>query len=212
MTEAEWLACADPRLQLIFLERRATDRKARLFACGVGRCIFPYLGDERSRRVVEVAEKHADGLATETELAAAREAALEAKRGAASHAVSWLGDHFPWQAARMTVASIQQVQTDGTARDWSGHVAARSRSLLRCVFGNPFQSSALDRACLEWNDRTVVRLAQGIYNDRAFDRLPVLADALEEAGGHDAEILGHCRSQGPHVRGCWVVDLLLGNE
>jgi hypothetical protein len=212
MTEAEWLACTDPRLQLVFLEGKATDRKARLFACGVGRCMLPYLGDERSRRVVEVAEKHADGLATGTELAAAREAALDAKRGAASHIVSWLGDRFPWQAARMTVVSIQQVQTDGTARDWSSNVAARSRSLLHCVFGNPFKSSALDPSWLDWNGSTVVKLAQGIYDDRAFDRLPVLADALEEAGCHDADILGHCRHPGPHVRGCWVVDLLTGRN
>jgi hypothetical protein len=58
----------------------------------------------------------------------------------------------------------------------------------------------------------VVRLAQGIYEDRAFDRLPVLADALEEAGCDNAEILSHCRGPGPHVRGCWAVDLSLGKE
>ena len=57
---------------------------------------------------------------------------------------------------------------------------------------------------------TVVQLAQSIYDDRAFDRLPILADALEEAGCTDAAILDHCRGPGPHVRGCWAVDLLLG--
>jgi hypothetical protein len=54
----------------------------------------------------------------------------------------------------------------------------------------------------------VVALGQAIYHDRAFDRLPILADALEEAGRRDAEILTHCRGPGPHVRGCWVVDLV----
>ena len=58
----------------------------------------------------------------------------------------------------------------------------------------------------------MVKLAQGIYDDRAFDRMPVLADALEEAGCYDADILAHCRQPGEHVRGCWVVDLLLGKE
>jgi hypothetical protein len=58
----------------------------------------------------------------------------------------------------------------------------------------------------------VARLARGIYDDRAFDRLPILADALEDAGCHDTAILDHCRQPGPHVRGCWVVDLLLGKE
>jgi hypothetical protein len=65
---------------------------------------------------------------------------------------------------------------------------------------------------LVWNDGTVVKLAQGIYDDRAFDRLPVLADALEEAGCDNAEILSHLRGSGPHVRGCWAVDLLTGRS
>jgi hypothetical protein len=59
---------------------------------------------------------------------------------------------------------------------------------------------------------TVQQLAESIYSDRAFDRLQVLADALEEAGCDNADILAHCRSPGPHVRGCWVVDLILGKS
>jgi predicted component of type VI protein secretion system len=65
---------------------------------------------------------------------------------------------------------------------------------------------------LDWNDKTVRKIAQAINNDQAFDRLPILADALEEAGCTDPAILDHCRGPGPHVRGCWVVDLLLGKE
>src|SRR5437762_722095 len=61
-------------------------------------------------------------------------------------------------------------------------------------------------------DGIIPRLAQAVYEERAFERLPVLADALEEAGCTDAAILDHCRSPGPHARGCWVVDLLLGRE
>jgi hypothetical protein len=59
---------------------------------------------------------------------------------------------------------------------------------------------------------SVISLAKAAYTDRAFDRLPILADALEEAGCTDAEVLAHCRGEGPHVRGCWVVDLILGKE
>ncbi len=81
--------------------------------------------------------------------------------------------------------------------------------LVRDIFGNPFRPVALDPAWLAWNDGTVPKLAQAIYDERAFDRLPLLADALEDAGCTDAEILAHCRGPGPHVRGCWVVDLLL---
>ncbi len=63
-----------------------------------------------------------------------------------------------------------------------------------------------------WNDATIPKVAQAIYDDRAFDRLPILADALEDAGCDNADLLTHCRSGGEHVRGCWVVDLLLGKS
>ena len=82
--------------------------------------------------------------------------------------------------------------------------------LVREVFGNPFRAVSVPPVCRAWNSGTMVKLAQAIYDDRAFDRLPVLADALEESGCTDPVILDHCRSGGEHVRGCWVVDLLLG--
>jgi hypothetical protein len=67
-------------------------------------------------------------------------------------------------------------------------------------------------AVLEWSDRTIRKISAAIYEDRAFEGLPVLSDALEEAGCTDSDILTHCWGPGPHVRGCWVVDLLLGKE
>ena len=84
--------------------------------------------------------------------------------------------------------------------------------MLRCIFGNPFRPVTINPAWLTWNDGTVQKVAQGIYVERAFDRLPILADALEEAGCTSQEILNHCRQPGEHVRGCWVVDLVLGKE
>jgi hypothetical protein len=78
---------------------------------------------------------------------------------------------------------------------------------LRDIFGNPFRTVAIDPS---WLTSTVVSLAEGIYTDRAFDRLTILADALQDAGCDDPDILDHCRGPGPHVRGCWVVDLVLG--
>jgi len=79
--------------------------------------------------------------------------------------------------------------------------------------GNPFRPAPhIDPAWLAGNGGTVPKLARAIYDERAFDRLPVLADALEDAGCTDADILTHCRSGGEHVRGCWVVDLLLGKD
>ncbi len=79
--------------------------------------------------------------------------------------------------------------------------------LLRCVFGNPFRAVAFADS---WRSETAHALATGIYAERAFDRLPILADALEETGCDHPDILAHCRGPGPHVRGCWVVDLVLG--
>jgi hypothetical protein len=91
--------------------------------------------------------------------------------------------------------------------------------LLRDIFGNPFRPVTIPPAWLTWNDATVVRLAQAAYDERHMPagtldhgRLAVLTDALEEAGCTDAEILGHLRGTGPHVRGCWAVDLLLRKE
>ena len=85
--------------------------------------------------------------------------------------------------------------------------------LLRDMFGPlPFRPVTVEPAWLAWNAGTVVKLAQTIYGNRAFDRMPILADALEDAGCHDADILGHCRQPGSHVRGCWVVDLLTGRS
>src|SRR5262249_20625661 len=81
--------------------------------------------------------------------------------------------------------------------------------LLRCVFGNPFQPLALH---LAWRTSDVLRLAEGIYAERTFDGFPILADAAEEAGCTDARLLGHLRGPGPHVRGCWALDLILSKD
>jgi hypothetical protein len=82
-------------------------------------------------------------------------------------------------------------------------------SILHDVVGNPFQPASLEP---HWITENVVGLALAIYDERCFDRMPILADALMDAGCFDDEILNHCRSEGPHVRCCWVVDLLLGKE
>jgi hypothetical protein len=85
-------------------------------------------------------------------------------------------------------------------------------ALLRDIVGNPFRPAAVEAGWLAWNGGTIRKLAQAIYDQRAFDGLPVLADALEEAGCTDAEILGHLRGPGPHARGCRVLDAILGKE
>jgi hypothetical protein len=84
--------------------------------------------------------------------------------------------------------------------------------LPRDIFGNPFRAVAVDPLWLQWNGATVPNLARSIYEGRRFGELPVLADALEEAGCTDADLLTHCRRPGDHVRGCWAVDALLGQR
>jgi hypothetical protein len=82
--------------------------------------------------------------------------------------------------------------------------------LLRDIFGNPFRPAIINPTWLTWHDGLLVSMAQKMYDCREFLGMPILADALEEAGCTDADILSHCREPGPHVRGCHVVDLLLG--
>jgi hypothetical protein len=84
--------------------------------------------------------------------------------------------------------------------------------LIRDIFGNPFRPVTIDPSWAAWADGTVRTLAEAIYAERAFDRMPVLGDALEEAGCDNEDILRHCREQRDHVRGCWVLDLLTGRE
>ncbi|HEY7152572.1 MAG TPA: hypothetical protein VH575_01315 [Gemmataceae bacterium] len=84
--------------------------------------------------------------------------------------------------------------------------------MARDIFGNPFRPVTINSSWLAWNDGTIPKLAQAIYDDRVFDHLPILADALGEAGCTNADILAHCRAGGEHVRGCWVVDLVLGKS
>jgi len=90
---------------------------------------------------------------------------------------------------------------------------AGQADVLRDLLGLlPFRSIAMEQNWLAWNNGTVPKLARAIYEERSYDRLPILADALEDAGCTNADILSHCRQPGEHCRGCWVVDLLLGKE
>jgi len=114
------------------------------------------------------------------------------------------------EAARVAASPGYERDTYLTAEMGGRQRAYRHQSdILRDIYGNPFRPIRIDPA---WLTSTVVQLAQGIYEDRAFDRMPVLADALQDAGCDDAEILDHCRSEGLHVRGCWLIDLILGKQ
>ena len=89
---------------------------------------------------------------------------------------------------------------------WNDEDEQLGCKLIRDIFGNPFRPVTLDP---RWQSSTVLDLARTIYDERAFERLPILADALMDSGCDSDEVINHCRSEGPHVRGCWVVDLIL---
>jgi hypothetical protein len=143
---------------------------------------------------------------------------------------SWLL-HMVWELVAVAMEGEQLVKEGATPEmvdAWSEQIDRPGRTtlgwtainpdaiiadILREILGPlPFRRASIEPTMLRWNDGIVVKLAEGMYEDRSFDHLPILADALEEAGCTDADILAHCRQPGQHVRGCWVVDLLLGKE
>ncbi|QEL21093.1 hypothetical protein [Limnoglobus roseus] len=223
MTEAKWLTCADASLLWRFLEREAREdrRKLRLLAVAFCRLSWHRLTDWRCQKAVEVAERHADTDASDEELIEAGEAI----RGGGNYRIT--GAELArrvtavtgYGAAYQTIFMAQALHT-AEAQDLAGRVPAGTpisaapvpaeAAAARCLFGPllfrpvPFEA--------EWLTPTVVGLAEGIYEERAFDRLPILADALQDAGCEEADILNHCRGEGRHLKGCWVVDLALGIE
>jgi hypothetical protein len=227
MMESDWLNATDPQAMLMFLRGsgRASDRKYRLAAAACCRRLWHASWDGAVRDAVEVAERFADGRATPEEMQAAgmSVAGRGDMAGRAAGACAVVRDtdayDFPdvahYAASRAFDVAVEAATVSGGSYDQAVASRAAERAaqaaLLRELFGPlPFREVRLDLAWLAWNGGTVQRLAEGIYAERAFDRLPVLGDALEEAGCTDADILNHCRQPGVHVRGCWVIDLLLG--
>jgi hypothetical protein len=225
VTEAEWLTADDPDPMLLYLWDRKVERKSRLLAVACCR-LFSHLLVPEALEALAVAERVADGLACEVERRQVRAGAFELgwvadpvtahRRGPAKSAVCQSLTKHGYDAADAVVRVTSQVAAlepdrpyqDDQPAGLAGYLVTVS-TLLRDIFGNPFRPAAFDSA---WQTSTVVALAEAIYADRAFDRLPILADALQDAGCEDADVLGHCRGPGPHVRGCWVVDLVLGKH
>jgi hypothetical protein len=213
MTEAEWLASTDPWPMLEFLgaSGKASDRKLRLFACACCRRIWHLLADKRSRDAVEVAELFADGQASDNDRRAA-----DVQAGAACFSAppdSSVADAaYAAKECCFPSADSAALHTASIAADDVNAELAQA-ALLRDIFGTlSFRSVGIDTAWLRWNHGTVPAVARRVYEERAFHDLPILADALEDAGCTAADLLAHCRSGGEHVRGCWAVDLILGKS
>jgi hypothetical protein len=223
LTAEEWDACRYPGTMLPHL-RTASPRKLRLFVCACCRRVWDAMFDERSKRVVEAAEQWADGQMTARDLKPIQLAACLAKKPGAFDSASpnrvtipkaYGGDDRYYYAARAARSAGVLQKTWVVNAAWAASQAGVNREaeeaaqtdLIRDVFGNPFRPVILSPA---WRTDTAVALAQRMYDACDFSAMPILADALEDAGCTDEAILMHCRGPGPHVRGCWCVDRLTG--
>jgi hypothetical protein len=210
---------------LSYLQDRAGERKRRLFLAALCRRYWHLLDDPRSRRAVEASEEYADAQIGISELEAALAAAGPSEdRSYTANWARWLGGdmqtayhraiaaHAAWSAAGGYIYAGESFQHAVSSERERQQFHLAHGPLLREVFGNPFRPSRIDADWLQWNGSTVVALARSSYEQAQFDAMPILADALEEAGCTEKDILRHCRQQGQHCRGCWVIDLLLAKE
>lgn len=212
MTEADWASCTNPHQMLAFLDDVASERKLRLLACACVRQVWHLLEDERSRAAIDAVERIADGRLDRDVLPTAY-----AEAGDAANRLNYAHPHIlrpvcaalaaRYAAADAVIAAVRDSMTMARA---AGSDAASQCLLARDLFGNPFRQVFLQPAWLAWNAGTVVKMARSIYDDRRFRDLPVLGDALEDAGCDYAALLAHCREPGEHALGCWVVDAILG--
>jgi hypothetical protein len=210
--------------------RRASDRKVCLFACACCRQVWHLLSSPASQKAVAVAEEAADHPLSPARLEEEYRLAwgaipeswpvpqVAAARAAATALSPYLNrGPFPLpyllSEVRRALAAAEQDADDRLPP--RGRKARRRAErqrwcdLLRDIAGNLWQPVAFD---FVWRIPLVVQMAQTMYNERAFDCLPILADALEEAGCTCSDVLDHCRAGGVHCRGCWVVDLLTGRD
>jgi hypothetical protein len=212
MTETEWLTCEDPYTMLDSGPVNAGERKLQLFAvacCRRFRLPNPSLTISMA---ITAAEQLADGEGSLNELQ---------DLGSAAQTMGDPGRAPSEPAARIARAVcmlprnqddvyLDQIQDIVRETCHDHEDKSPAANLLRDIFGNPFRPAAVSS---EWRTSTAIALAKHIYEARDFAQMPILADALQDAGCDNADILNHCRdANGVHVRGCWVVDLVLGKE
>ncbi len=218
MTEDQWLATTDPQPMLDFLRGKVSDRKLRLFAVACCRRAGALL--EHDHKTLATAEDYADGILGDEDIMYAWWDACEANDEV--RRLQEIRDSIPGAAF-----SVVWVNETGDLFDAAFSLCHAARlpfertllvEVIRDIIGNPFRPArAVDPAWLAWQAGAVPRLARAGYEYRRLPegtldpaRLAVLADAPEDAGCGDAELLGHLRGPGPHVRGCWAVDRVLG--
>jgi hypothetical protein len=203
MTEAEWLTCDDPGRMLGFVHGLASGRKLRLLS--VACCRWADTSSNNYLAELEAMERFADGLLTTAECD-------EALSHIHPQVATFISAYHLLEAA--TSAENWKAACDGASH---AGIAAKSHNRLLWHYDNPRYSLCIRELFgplpgrlvpvdPSWRTSTVLALANGVYDEKAFDRMPILADALQDAGCDNDHILNHCRGPGPHVRGCWVID------
>lgn len=211
--EEAWRNSEDPNLMFGTMERLglANNRKARLFGCACYGVFLNSIESPSLKRLIRLAEKRADRKINQS--------TLLQKVAALRHRIVYMGvdqifrEEIPHLVERTVspsqfVRHISTISLPEQSDDLSSvNIHVIQANFVRCIFGNPFRPVTFSPI---WNTSTVLALADAIYEDRAWDRMPILADAIEEAGCEEVAILDHCRGPGPHARGCSVVDGVLG--
>jgi hypothetical protein len=217
MTEAEWLERAMPGVMLRFLGDRASPRKLRLFKCTCADFVCRSLLRRNAPPALAAAWAAVDEPSDQSVVEAAGVTDSAPNPGSEEYhfhlvlesAVHPSGPRGAAQARRSIEALAVELAKNHGEDTAAASQASRTAmaSFIRDLFGNPFRPVILDPS---WLTSTVTTLARQMYDSRDFGPMPILADALQDVGCNNADVLSHCRSSDPHVRGCWVVDLVLG--
>jgi hypothetical protein len=227
MTAVRWRKATDPQAMLEFLGKRASDRKLRLFACACCWRAWHLAKTPRLRQALPLIEEFADGAVKDRDRGRAQglcnqvlnasglgasQKCLGAELWKASKKKLNRRDHNFYNMGEFAASAIAHA-TDEYDTEWTAAQKAERKeqaSLIRELFGKPFRRATFNRA---WRTSDVMLLAKGIYEERAFDRMPILADALQDAGCDSDDTLNHLRDpHATHVRGCWALDLVLDKE
>jgi hypothetical protein len=236
LAEDGWLRAKNPGLMLDYARKSTSHRRVRLATVGICRAAWPFMPPSPQRQdadclaLLDLSERYADGAVKQTELMAARRslAGPDVPRGGPENrkvaAVWFASAKNPAKTCTEAAFRLLGVSWGGTneldlpaeylrdgyrgSGDWVAACLGMV-AVIRDIFGNPLRPVAFDP---RWGTSTVTTLASQMYESRDIGAMPILADALQDAGCDNTDILDHCRGDGPHVRGCWVVDLVLGKE
>ena len=224
MTQSKWLKASDPQPMLEFLGERASDRKLRLFACACCRRSWHIAKMPRLQQALALLEAFIEGAAKDSDRGRAHKLGGQVLESRASDGQQCLGAEV-WKAAKKNfkrdeyefynigesaAAALGYEAGEPYAVFLAAKKAERKEQawLVREMFGNPFRPATFSPS---WRTDTAMSLARVMYESRDFSPMPILADALQDAGCDSEDILDHCRDpKQVHVRGCWVVDLVLG--